>query len=102
MATIYKVTITTVSPFCNYPEAEVEQMFEDFLKTYRHPVTELGFESTIVIAQKDPAEVVNKDPFNEELIGKPSLFFMCLLYAFLFTGIFYLMLGIRLMLNGNY
>lgn len=41
MATIYNVKIKTVSAFVNYPEKEVKQIFDEFLKKYRNPETGL-------------------------------------------------------------
>lgn len=41
MATVYKIKIETTSPWCNYNEGTIEDLFYDFL--YNN-----GFESTIV------------------------------------------------------
>lgn len=46
MATIYDIKIKTVSPWVNYDEKYIKEMFEKFLKEYRDEKTELGFEST--------------------------------------------------------
>lgn len=46
MATIYSIKIKTVSAFVNYNESEIKEIFQSFIKKYRHETTGLGFEST--------------------------------------------------------
>lgn len=53
MATIYKITIKTVSPFCNYDEAYIKKMFGKFLKEYRDKENNLGFESTEIEVKRN-------------------------------------------------
>lgn len=53
MATVYKIKIETVSPFCNYPEEYIKKMFEKFLKEYEDEKTGLGFESTEIEVERD-------------------------------------------------
>ncbi len=48
MATVYNIKIKTVSAFVAYPDEYIEEMFKTFLKDYRDPNTNLGFESTEV------------------------------------------------------
>ncbi len=52
MATVYNIEIKTVSAFVNYPEKEIENLFQDFLKTYKNSNTNLGFESTEIKIKK--------------------------------------------------
>jgi hypothetical protein len=52
MATVYKIQIKTVSPFINYSEDYVAEMFERFLKDYKDPQTEMKFESTEIDVER--------------------------------------------------
>lgn len=48
MATLYKIKIKTVSPFMNWDEKYMTDMFKEFLKNYEDPMTGMKFESTEV------------------------------------------------------
>lgn len=52
MATIYNIEIKTVSPFCAYDEAYITEMFKRFLKDYKDPDNNLGFEATVITVEK--------------------------------------------------
>lgn len=48
MATVYKIEIETTSPWVNYDEKHVKEMFEKFLKEYKDERTVNKFEGTEV------------------------------------------------------
>jgi len=52
MATVYKIKIKTVSPFCAYDEKYIKEMFEKFLKEYKDKNNKLGFESTNIEVER--------------------------------------------------
>jgi hypothetical protein len=52
MATIYEIKIKTVSPFCNYTEEYIKELFEKFLKEYKDKESGLSFESTEVEVER--------------------------------------------------
>ena len=52
MATLYKIKIKTVSPFANYDEDHMVELFKKFIQDYRHPVTGLGFEGTEIDVER--------------------------------------------------
>ena len=44
MATVYKIQIKAVSPFINYSETYITEMFEKFLKEQKFEATEIDVE----------------------------------------------------------
>lgn len=52
MATVYKIQIKTVSPFINYSEKYMTEMFEKFLKEYRDYDTDMWFEATEIDVER--------------------------------------------------
>lgn len=60
MATIYNIQIKTVSPFVNYTEQEIENLFKQFLLDYKNPTTGLKFESTEIIVEKQESQIYVK------------------------------------------
>ena len=46
MATVYNIKIKTVSPFCNYPEEELKEIFTKFMDAVKDEETGNKFEST--------------------------------------------------------
>lgn len=53
MATIYDIKIKTVSPFCAYNEKYMTNMFEKFLKEYKDPKNNMGFEATEIEVKRN-------------------------------------------------
>ncbi len=52
MATVYKIEIETVSPWCSFKEDYLKEMFEKFLKEYKDDKNKMGFENTTVSVKK--------------------------------------------------
>lgn len=52
MATLYKIQIKTISPFINYSEEYMTEMFEKFMKEYRDYDTGMKFEATEIEVER--------------------------------------------------
>jgi hypothetical protein len=52
MATKYKIKIKTVSPFMNWSEVYMTQMFKKFLEEYEDEMTGMKFESTEIEVER--------------------------------------------------
>ena len=53
MATVYKIKIKTVSPWVNYPEKEIQKLFENFVESLEDVKTRNKFESTEVEVKRE-------------------------------------------------